>query len=223
MSKWKVCFISKRLYKDTNTPIYCEKNDKCVKSAIECPCEEGFTACEIIKENNYNYSICVHEIDKIEECPFSIPIDCESRYPEYPYEGYDGICRKYKNQEPNPRVCPLGYYLCPDFSCRKNINECAKYNKCNDDQIKCLDQTCVSDQKDCPSQISCGDPSKFVCPDGTCVNSELDCKILPTCPTDTPILCPNYSCVSDISKCTKNPACGHGKTLCSDYICREKC
>ncbi len=199
-------------------PIYCEKENKCVVSATQCECETGYTSCDI-----NNYHICVKTIDGIEECPFVIPINCPNRYPNYPIEDYDGICRKYENQAPNPRVCPLGYVLCADFSCRENLNECANYDKCNDDQIKCLDQTCVSDQKDCPSQISCGDPSKFVCPDGSCVNSELECKVLPTCPSDAPILCPNYACVSHISKCTKNPACGHGKTLCFDYICREKC
>ena len=211
----KDCLDEGNLCPETK-PINCTINGifTCTNLQTECDCPNNLIKCD-----NVNY--CVENYDI--ECPFFLPISCKKKYPEYEYKSYDGICRLNKEQEPNKRICPIGYILCSDFTCKTSYDKCIKYPECKEDEIRCLDQSCVSDQEYCPSQISCGNSSKFVCPDGSCVDSDLDCKKLPNCPSNTPYLCPNYFCVENESQCSKNQACGHGKSLCSDGICREQC
>ena len=211
----KDCLDEGNLCPETK-PINCTINGifTCTNLQTECDCPNNLIKCD-----NVNY--CVENYDI--ECPFFLPISCKKKYPEYEYKSYDGICRLNKEQEPNKRICPIGYILCSDFTCKTSYDKCIKYPECKEDEIRCLDQSCVSDQEYCPSQISCGNSSKFVCPDGSCVDSDLDCKKLPNCPSNTPYLCPNYFCVENESQCSKNQACGHGKSLCSDGICRKEC
>ena len=211
----KDCLEEENLCPETK-PINCTINGifTCTNLQTECDCPNNLIKCE-----NVNYCIESYDI----ECPFFLPISCKKKYPNYEYKNYDGICRLNQNQAPNRRICPIGYILCSDFTCKTSYDKCIKYPECNEDEIRCLDQSCVTDQEYCPSQISCGDNSKFVCPDGSCVDSDLDCQKLPNCPSNTPYLCANYVCVENESQCSKNQACGHGKTLCSDGVCREEC
>ena len=52
----------------------------------------------------------------------------------------DGICR-FKKENPSQRVCPLGYTLCPNLTCRKSLSECDIYEDCKNDEIN---NSCMS-------------------------------------------------------------------------------
>jgi hypothetical protein len=78
-------------------------------------------------------------------------------------------------------------------------------------------------KKNCPTSITCPNVDDYVCPDGTCVENEIYCTKLKTCPDETPYLCSDYSCAKNPESCTHTVACGHGKSLCIDLICRETC
>ena len=60
-------------------------------------------------------------------------------------------------------------------------------------QIRCPDQSCVDDQKNCPTTITCSNPDDYVCPDGTCVENEIYCSRIKTCPDEIPYLCSDNS------------------------------
>jgi len=162
--------------------------------------------------------------DKEYLCSYYLPLDCKRKYPSYRILCKDGICRKSKSLQPNQRVCPIGKILCADLTCADSIDEC--YNgwpECGVTQIRCPDQSCVDDQKNCPTSITCPNVDDYVCPDGTCVENEIYCTKLKTCPDETPYLCSDYSCAKNPESCTHTVACGHGKSLCIDLICRETC
>ena len=195
-------------------PFKC-KDGRCVKSQTECE-TEGALKCPYM---NVSYPP-----DKEYLCSYYLPLDCKRKYPSYRILCKDGICRKSKSLQPNQRVCPIGKILCADLTCADSIDEC--YNgwpECGVTQIRCPDQSCVDDQKNCPTSITCPNVDDYVCPDGTCVENEIYCTKLKTCPDETPYLCSDYSCAKNPESCTHTVACGHGKSLCIDLICRETC
>ena len=198
-------------------PFSCLVNNekKCVKSQTECDCPPDMFRCEYM-------NICVPN-DKPYLCSYSVQIDCKNLNSLWTL-GKDGICRENENDNPSQRVCPIGFLLCPDLSCRDSYSKCPNYDDCiSQTMIRCPDQSCVKDQKDCPSTITCSKPNQVVCPDGTCVESELKCKSLPKCIAPNSILCPDNTCVSDIKNCPKSVSCGHGMSLCNDIICKNTC
>ena len=208
--------------KDPKLPFYC-KNEKgvlgCHKSRTECICEdENYVKCP----PPVNHDVCVPK-EKEYLCPFYMDLNCPSLNSSWKVLCDDGICKTSKKECSNKRVCPLGSVLCPDLSCRSDLSQCEDYPSCTDDEITCPDQTCVLDQKDCPSTITCPLASQVVCPDGECVDNEYLCKKLPNCISPHAVLCPNNTCVSNVVNCSKAVSCGHGKSLCSDMICRSSC
>ena len=196
-------------------PFRCNETSECVDSMTKCK-QNGTDQCPYMK--------ALYPLGKNYLCSYSLPLDCKRKYPSYKVLCKDGICRKDITLEPNQRVCPIGKILCPDLTCANNINECfTDWPKCEGNQVRCPDQSCTDDQKNCPNTITCSNPNDFVCPDGTCVENEIFCAKLKTCPDETPYLCTDNSCAVDPLSCPHTVACGHGKSLCSDLICRETC
>ena len=195
-------------------PFFC--NDKCVKSMTECEVP-GAKKCEYMNET--------YPEDKGDDlCPYHLSIDCRRKYPSYRELCPDGICRTSQSLKPNQRVCPIGKVLCLDLTCADSIDKCYnEWPECSPIQIRCPDQSCVDDQKNCPTTITCANESDVVCPDGTCVKNEIYCVQLKNCPEETPYLCSDNSCATKPESCPHSIACGHGKSLCSDLICRESC
>ena len=177
---------------------------------------EGTESCKYMK--------ALTPINKNYLCSYYIGLDCKRKYPNYRLICDDGICRKKKSLQPNQRVCPIGKILCADLTCADSINDC--YNdwpECGNTEVRCADQSCADDQKNCPTTITCPNVDDVVCPDGTCVENEIYCPKLKHCPEETPYLCSDYSCATEPGNCPHSVSCGHGKSLCSDLICRESC
>ena len=184
------------------------------------------TECEVKGAKKCGYMNEAYPEDKSEDdfCPYSFPLDCRRKYPNYPVLCPDGICRTSESLKPNQRVCPIGKILCLDLTCADSIDKCYnEWPECSLIQIRCPDQSCVDDQKNCPTTITCANESDVVCPDGTCVKNEIYCAKLKNCPEETPYLCSDNSCATKPESCPHSSACGHGKSLCSDLICRESC
>ena len=200
--------------KSKEKPFKCNGTDECVDSMTNCVPYNAAGTCK--------YMDASFPKDHIYLCSYNLPLDCKRQYPNYKTLCNDGICRDNKNLQPNQRVCPIGKILCADLTCQDSIDKC--YNDwpdCSNKQIHCPDQSCVNDQKYCPTTITCPNPNDKVCPDGSCVENEIYCSALKICPKDTPYLCTDYSCAIKPENCTHYPACGHGKSLCPDLICKD--
>ena len=196
-------------------PFRCDESSECVDSMTKCVPEDA---------KQCPYMNASYPEGKSYLCSYYLPLDCKRKYPNYKQLCPDGICRKSQSLKPNQRVCPIGKILCADLTCKDNINECYNdWEECSDTQIRCPDQSCVDDQKNCPTTITCSKSTDFVCPDGTCVENEIYCSKLKTCPDETPYLCTDNSCANKPENCPHSVACGHGKSLCSDLICRTEC
>jgi hypothetical protein len=195
----------------STTPFKCEVNgiETCVKSQTECDCPTGYTKCGFM-----NY--CVRD-DRRDMCPKFEKRRCiGAKYFK------DGLCKKADDRLPNQVVCPLGKVLCPDLTCKDHHSECP-LSPVLTSKVRCVEQTQVSSNSDCPTTISCSNPDDVVCPDGSCVENEIMCKPLKECPDKYPYLCFGSSCQIDFSMCPANIACGDYKSLCEDHICRESC
>ena len=198
-------------------PFRCsEDSTECVDTMTKCDPPKGARKC--------TYMSVLYPEGKEYLCSYYLPLDCKRKYPTSRILCEDGICRKSKELQPNQRVCPIGKVLCADLTCQDSYDKC--YNdwpECGSTQIRCPDQSCVDDQKNCPTTITCSNPYDYVCPDGTCVSNEIYCSRLKTCPDEIPYLCSDNSCATEPENCPHIVACGHGKSLCSDLICRESC
>lgn len=139
----------------------------------ECDCPDGYIKCGWM-----NY--CIQENLIEDMCPFSLPVNCK-KYPGFTKKGKDDICRSSKDFQPSHRVCPIGYVLCPDLTCKPEHSQCSIYPACSDNEVQCVDQSCGADQRKCPTTITCTNPSQVVCPDGTCIDNEIKCSALPKC------------------------------------------
>lgn len=122
-------------------------------------------------------------------------------------------------------LCPPGYVVCADLSCRKNYDECVLPPELDSDQLRCIDQTIVNKKKayQCPSKISCPNPDDVVCPGGSCVENEILCPPLNKCFGDYPYRCNDNVCAESYESCSIGVACGHKSLLCSDFVCRNYC
>ena len=181
----------------------------------ECDCPDGYIKCGWM-----NY--CIQENLIEDMCPFSLPVNCK-KYSGFIKKGKDDICRSSKDFQPSHRVCPIGYVLCPDLTCKPEHSQCSIYPACPDNEVQCVDQSCGADQRKCPTTITCTNPSQVVCPDGTCVDNEIECSALPKCTDPTPFLCGNNACSASSSECPKSISYGHTFALCNDMICRNEC
>jgi len=199
-------------------PFKCKVNgtEQCTKSQIDCDCPEGFIRCSIMK-------YCVPE-DRPDMCPaFKKSKSNCFKYGDDYTMFYDGICRQQDYHGPNQRVCPIGYVLCADLSCRESYYDCVVTEFRENNKVRCLGQAIVTYDHQCPSSFTCPNEEDVACPDGTCVSNEIYCAALPKCPEETPYRCQNNQCVTDYSQCSQSIACGHTQSLCSDNICRDTC
>lgn len=78
--------------------------------------------------------------------------------------------------------------LCPDGSLAKSLAICPTMMTCNPKQIKCWDNSCVNDKKECPTIESrirqCPSDRPIRCSDGTCANDLMNCPSSLICPSD---------------------------------------
>ena len=183
----------------------CKNTNKCVESWIDCDPEEGYEKCSYM---NFQYPknkeyLCFKNNENSSNCESNQKL-CD-----------DGICRGSPYLQPSQIVCPFGKILCPDLTCRDNLNQCyTDYPECLNSQVRCPDQSCVENITDCPTTMSCTNSILKVCPDGTCVMDELECPSLKTCPESQPFLCADYSCAKDAESCSHFQACGIDQILC---------
>ena len=207
---------------DSDKPFYCLVDGEytCVGSQIDCDCPNGYIKCDYMK-------YCVPE-DRTDMCPSYIMTKkrCEKLNSAYTLFA-DGICRnKNTGRLPNQRVCPVGYVLCPDLSCRKTHAECMKSDECDKNENRCADQSCQPYSSYCPSTVTCEDPRDVVCPGSKCVKNEMYCPDLIECDIELPYLCgnsPYQTCSLDYDNCPTSISCYHGLQLCEDLICRPEC
>ena len=198
------------------TPFKCKVNNTegvCVKSQIECDCPSGYIRCSYMK-------YCVPE-DRPDMCPKYKYRKCSVFDGTWIYHP-DGICRPKTSNKPNQIVCPIGYVLCPDLTCRENHDLCARSEYLTSGQTRCVNQVRNTDATKCSSTITCPSPDQVVC-NGECIDNEIYCKPLKECPDSYPFLCPYNECAAQSSDCASPIACGDGQSLCYDSICRESC
>ena len=201
---------------DIDTPFKCKVNgiETCVKSQIDCDCPLGYIRCGYMH-------YCVKE-GKNDMCPtFKATAKCKiSKNIVFP----DGVCRPSDHLPPNQIVCPIGYVLCPDLTCRKNHSQCELSPDLPSNKVRCVDQSIKNSNSECPSTISCDDPNQVVCSNTRkCVNNEIECPKLTECSSSMPFLCSPDWCVPNSSYCPKAKACGEGYSMCSDLLCKTSC
>jgi len=201
---------------DINAPFKCKVNgtEMCVKSQIDCDCPEGYIRCDYMR-------YCVPET-RPDMCPTYNYRTCSKISKSFIFFD-DGICRDKSLRNPSQRVCPLGKVLCCDLSCADNYDLCPVTEELPGIKTRCVEQTITKYAYECPSTIMCTNPDYVVCPDGSCVANEIMCGPLRDCPLDYPYLCGNNACAKTYKDCTKPVACGDGKALCQDNICRDTC
>ena len=200
---------------DIDTPFKCKVNgtETCVKSQIDCDCPPGYIRCEYMR-------YCVRE-ERPDMCPTFKETRCLIKtnimFP-------DGICRKPDHLPPSQIVCPIGYVLCPDLTCRKNHDECELSPELPNDKVRCVEQTIALSNHKCPSTVTCDYANQVVCSNNNqCVNSELECPKLLECPKDRPFLCAPDWCVEQSAYCPRPKVCGLDKSMCRDQYCRSDC
>ena len=164
---------------------------------------------------------CVPE-GREDMCPTYKTRKCSKLNLNWVYQD-DGICRDSENRSPSQRVCPIGKVLCCDLSCQDNYDLCPVTEELPGVKTRCVEQTVTNYAFECPSTIMCTNPDYVVCSDGECVPNEIYCKPLRECPLNYPYLCNNNACAKSFEDCSKGVACGDGKSLCQDNICRETC
>ena len=199
---------------DIDTPFKCKVNgtETCVKSQIDCDCPEGYIRCDYMR-------YCVRE-DRPDMCPLYKQNRCQKDYLYFP----DGICRPKDHIPPNQIVCPIGYVLCPDLTCRKDHSLCELSEELKSNEVRCVEQSIKKTNEECPSIVSCDDPNKVVCSNTRqCVNNEIECPKLTECSHHLPFLCAPDWCAYKSSMCPKAKACGEGNSMCWDQICRTSC
>ena len=199
---------------DEATPFRCKVNntETCVKSQIECDCPKGYIKCGYM-----NY--CVRE-NRTDMCPSYKKLRCPTKnYIQF----QDGICRDSNSRGPSQIVCPIGYILCPDLTCKKNHDDCLLSEELPINKFRCVEQTIKTYPRECPSTISCINPTDVVCFNGKCVDNEIKCPKLTECRQETPYLCNSNYCAKSPQYCPKFKACGNGNLLCEDTICRTNC
>ena len=227
----------------------CVKNFFLCSNDIYCPntyvkCEQGGCA-KTIKDCDYIQG------NKLITCPLDYDIlcpdlscvksfeDCISKTPEcppsFPYLCWNNECRKNISECPTKITCPPSEpVLCNDGTCQKNKYYCniADINlakrKCNKDQFRCYDGSCVDSLRFCPTYSTCGRPEEntIKCWNGGCSNDINSCPEIPKdiCLNNTeyPYLCPDGTCRESASSCSSISTCPDESPIkCYDNSCRD--
>ena len=109
----------------------------------------------------------------------------------------------------------------------EKITKCPSHISCptKDNTIKCPDNTCVENIKDCPKYVECPSFNPIRCGNGDCRKSLSDCPSLVHCPDNYPVMCNDGSCRSSKSQCvfpTDETTCDDKSiTRCSDGTCQN--
>ena len=103
-------------------------------------------------------------------------------------------------------------------------NACPTHISCpNDGDIKCSDNTCVTNKTECPDYVECPSYNPIRCGNGDCRKNLNDCPSLYRCPNNFPIICNDGSCRRTKSFCklpSEETSCNDKKlTRCSDGTC----
>ena len=204
----------------SETPFECKVNGetKCVSSQTDCDCPTGYIRCDYMH-------YCVPE-NRPDMCATTRYTKAQCKRINNGYTLFaDGKCRSKTNgRTPNQKVCPIGKVLCADLSCRDNYDLCLVSDYCQDGESRCPDQTCQFYTENCPNTITCEKSTDYVCNNDKCVESELECESSAICDLEPfTNLCDGNLCTDSWEDCPKKVSCGHGKSLCSDNICREIC
>ena len=137
----------------------------------------------------------------------------------------DGYIVKDKDNCPSPMSCPEELQKINAYSCAYG-NEFAPISKCktglecwNGDCVQKSEDLL----KFCPSSISCP-PETFTikCPDNSCVNNTRECPNYVECPKFLPIRCGNGDCRKTLSDCPSLIHCPESyPILCNDGSCKS--
>lgn len=123
-------------------------------------------------------------------------------------------------------VCQTGQE-CWEGTCTKDTSTCPTAMFCaehiTDYSIRCPDNSCVADVKDCPDYFECPSFLPIRCPNGDCRKSLSDCPSLFKCPDEIPVLCNDGSCVRLADNCkypSEQTQCiDQSMTRCADGTC----
>lgn len=159
-------------------PIFCAVNrtQTCVNSQILCDCPPGYIKCRFLQNcvpkkysyicpsNLYLYEFKFSRLSLKEYCSSNLRVDFH--------------CSRFK---PSLMSCPLGYYLCPDLTCKENLENCKfdydtinYYNEADYYKVRCPNQE-YSNSNFCKPLTSCHNLNNVVCPDGICYENDLKC------------------------------------------------
>lgn len=132
---------------------------------------------------------------------------------------FDFTCRNDISSCPTGIICPADMPVkCWDNSCKENIKQCPKYQSCPENMKECPDGSCTS--KECGTHITCSIEAPFRCFDNTCKKNPEDCPKMPSCPSDKPILCWDGRCLSDRGECLSPSVCETSSPVkCPDGLC----
>ena len=250
----------------TNSPIQCPDGSCRFSNNIDCGspyvCPLKFKKCGVtcIPNNitcNLTMPNCTsNQIICWDMTCASSPLKCPTKKTCYINEklGYncpDGRCVENEFYCSQPPTCyEPSPFLCSDFTCAKNIqnckvkksckpgealcqdNQCHKtcLNKnisiCSIDQVTCPNGDCVSNILLCSTEITC-QLGQIKCSTGVCVSDTKLCKYTDSppginCPLSTPILCQDLSCVNDITSCNQIDTCPPFSSFrCWNNECRK--
>eukprot|EP00457_Paulinella_chromatophora_P000013 gb/GEZN01000013.1/.p1 GENE.gb/GEZN01000013.1/~~gb/GEZN01000013.1/.p1 ORF type:complete len:4868 (+),score=291.58 gb/GEZN01000013.1/:91-14694(+) len=135
-------------------------------------------------------------------------------------------CRKNLAECPSVRQCPPGFVVCNDgVTCARIQGPgpvCPPLLTCLQGQIPCWDGHCRSAAEDCPTPVTCADPTHVVCSDGSCSPSRAQCPDRYNCfltGAQLGFACPDGSCRSSRDGCPSKVTCPAGQLLCESGAC----
>ena len=220
-------------YCPLNKPFYCVYDNQCKISKYDC--SEKKNDCMNGSHNCPDGSCSLGPCGTLKTCTEMFPIKC-----------IDGSCRQspedclfYECQKENQIVC---HFL---SACITKQSLCSSVKSCPFDlPIKCPDDTCVENVKNCenvsiiiyPSNENCLNISNmFKCPGGLCVKSKIECpnyldNYINDClevDSNLPIPCSDGECVAKILDCKSLVPCQNFQCLDRSCVlspdeCKEK-
>ena len=146
-------------------------------------------------------------------------------------ECWNGDC--VNSEEETFKACPThiscpkeGDIKCPDNTCVSNKEECPNYVECPSfNPIRCGNGDCRKNLNDCPSLIHCPNNFPIICNDGSCRRTQSFCK-LPTeettCYDKKMIRCSDGTCTNSKLLCQTLVTCPKGYEKCWDGNCKLK-
>jgi len=204
-------------YSDCGSPCsasaMCPIDNSCFATEMSCVCPAGQVKCP-----------SGHCVSSSTQCPlFLDESDCFGNL-GYRCPGTD-VCRASSADCPSLRVCPPGYYACPDsLSCARDGDNClalAAPACVSPTPYKCTSGLCVSDAANCPTAPTCPSSEPYLCSDGSCSSSINLCPSEFLCYEPTPVRCQTGACRARLEDCPSQVSCGVGQVLCASGACAD--